>query len=53
MIGAAINEPIDWDDSMLGMHLPNWVNQFYEGLGVANERVKQLAPEGLPIWRPG
>lgn len=50
MIGAAIDEPIDWDDSFVAMHLPAWIEQFHEGLDVASERLKQLAPQGLPIW---
>jgi hypothetical protein len=50
MIGAAIDEPIDPDDLFIGMQLPNWIDQFHEGLSVANERLNQLAPEGLPIW---
>jgi hypothetical protein len=50
MIGAVIDEPIDWDDLFVGMHLPSWIEQFHEGLDVADQRLKQLAPEGLPIW---
>jgi hypothetical protein len=33
------------------MHVPRWRNQFKEGLDVASERLKQLSPEGLPIWK--
>jgi hypothetical protein len=51
MIGAAVDEPIDWDDSRVDMYIPMWTEQFFEGLDVANERLKQLAPEGLPIWK--
>jgi hypothetical protein len=34
------------------MYIPQWIEQFNEGLNVANERLKQLSPEGLPIWEP-
>jgi hypothetical protein len=51
MIGAAVDEPIDWDDYMVGMYVPRWTEQFFEGRDVANERLKQLAPQGLPIWK--
>jgi hypothetical protein len=50
MIGAAIGEPLDWDDMFVGVHVPIWLDQFSEGLDVADERLKQLSPQGLPIW---
>ena len=50
MVAAAIDEPVDFGDLFIGMQLPNWTEQFHEGLDVANERLTQLAPEGLPIW---
>jgi hypothetical protein len=33
------------------MYIPRWTEQYFEGLDVSQERLKQLAPEGLPIWR--
>jgi hypothetical protein len=42
---------VDWDDPFVGMHLPQWNDQFEEGLDVAKERLRQLAPRGLPIWQ--
>jgi hypothetical protein len=50
MIGAALDEPIDWDDVFVSMHFENWRGQFNEALSVASERTTQLAPDGLPIW---
>jgi hypothetical protein len=50
MIGAALDEPIDWDDVFVSMHFENWQGQFNEALSVASERTTQLAPDGLPIW---
>lgn len=50
MVATALNEEIDPDDPFVAMHLPRWLDQFKEGKVVASERLKQLAPEGLPIW---
>jgi hypothetical protein len=50
MIGAALDQPIDWDDFMVSMHVEDWRGQFNEALSVARERSLQLAPDGLPIW---
>ena len=33
------------------MHVPTWIERFNEGLDVVDERLKQLAPDGLPIWQ--
>jgi hypothetical protein len=51
MIGAAVDEPIGRDDLTVGMYISRWREQYFEGLDVSQERLKQLAPEGLPIWR--
>lgn len=50
MVAAALNEEINPDDPFVGIHVPQWLDQFKEGKVVASERLKQLAPEGLPIW---
>lgn len=50
MIAAAIDRPVSWGDPFVGMHLPAWQEQFQEGMSTAVERMKQLAPTGLPIW---
>ena len=51
-IGAALGEKIaDPEDHFIGMHVPTWIERFNEGLDVADERLKQLAPDGLPIWQ--
>jgi hypothetical protein len=50
MVASALNEEIDPDDPIVAMHVPRWFEQFKEGTEVASERLKQLAPDGLPIW---
>ena len=46
-----LGEKIDPEDHFIAMHVPTWIERFNEGLDVADERLKQLAPDGLPIWQ--
>lgn len=50
-VSAALDEPIaPGDDVLMGDAMPAWINEFFEGRRVGAERLKQLAPRGLPIW---
>lgn len=50
MISAALDEPVEPENSFINMHLPTWTSEFAEGSVVGGERLKQLAPDGIPIW---
>ena len=52
MISAAIDEPVEFEsDPIVGMHIPQWTELFLDARQVANERINELAPQGLPIWK--
>jgi hypothetical protein len=50
-IRAALDANVPTDDPFLNLHFPSWFELFLEGRSVASERLSQLAPDGLPIWR--
>lgn len=51
IVAAALDEEIDPDDVFLTLGVEGWSPHFEAGLDAASERIKGLAPEGLPIWK--
>jgi hypothetical protein len=51
MVSVSVGQFIDPDDSWTIMAGPGWTNPFFDGRSTAVEKMNQLAPDGLPIWK--
>lgn len=51
MMSTALDERIEpGQDPFINIHMPHWIEFFAEGRIAGGDRLKQLAPDGLPIW---
>jgi hypothetical protein len=50
-IEATLGEPLDGENPFVLINQAAWYEHFKEGWAVGSEGLRQLAPDGLRIWK--